>query len=95
METVKKVKTFEISLKNVSDRANGKRFFPPKKGSKLKFTDEHAHYVLDLAFLNSRMSSKMFTQKNQERKMRLKKVQTHFSFLVDDCLHAELLRKYS
>ena len=30
METVKKVKTFEISLKNVSDRANGKSFSTKK-----------------------------------------------------------------
>ena len=45
------------------------KVLPSKKGSKLKFTDEHAHYVLDLAFLNSRMSKKMFSQKIQERKM--------------------------
>ena len=60
------IKTFAISSKTVSAIANG-TYTPSRKGPKTKFTEEHIGHILELAFLNPRMSSKMLAQKFSEK----------------------------
>ena len=58
------IKTFAISSKTVTAIANN-TYSPKKAGTKPKFTEAHIDYVLDLAFLNPRLSSESLARKFQ------------------------------
>ena len=58
--------TFSISSKTVSAISKGE-YNPKKAGPKPKFNQVHIDYVLEIAFLNPRMSSATMAQKFKEK----------------------------